>query len=324
MGEPPSVGRIRLEKAIQVARVVLMFDPERVETVIDELSAAKSFDGCIPVDIVLERLLMHWLVIYRQEMDAIKVLLHETQKKKDGGNVSLPHFTTVLKKIDPDMSDREALALYNNVANEDSGIEENDFIEAILSHQRDLVMKKQMDQRRDCPALAANPNSHRFNELVESTASKAGSSAAPIHENAIDAAVLLYSRLPIMATKFQCVVRKTAMAVGLLTQMKAQVQQQQSNIKESSHEEDLTPPVVKKSAGIRLKAIPPPRHDNKKELPTRDDIILSRTGPSPSSAGAVNLMTFLSNFQMSEKDRAPDRDEGERFAVDDDDADQDD
>ena len=66
MGEPPSVGRIRLEKAIQVARVVLMFDPERVETVIDELSAAKSFDGCIPVDIVLERLLMHWLVIYRQ------------------------------------------------------------------------------------------------------------------------------------------------------------------------------------------------------------------------------------------------------------------
>lgn len=200
-----SVCFIPLDKAIQTIRIVFILAAARVDNLIELFKAKANNDKMLALDEVLEAILLQWVELFKLETDAIRKVYQKLE-----GSLTFDAFKKVVENVDPEITNRDVLRMYNKVADQENQISEDDFVEAILSHQSKMIMEKQMRSSSKAPP----PQAHeRYLELLKSTDDDGNT----ISEDSVDTAMELLNRLPTLSQKFSTSVRRKFTALKMFS-----------------------------------------------------------------------------------------------------------
>ncbi|CAK4141769.1 unnamed protein product [Aphanomyces euteiches] len=139
----PHSTRIHVGEAIHAVQIAFAFDENQGSAQHSDcvqLVKALALDETIDLDQFLEQVMLHWFTIYDSQVVYMKKLFERMDEDKNGV-LEFHEFIGVVQKLDPEMTQRDALALYNRVAGTDNVIDCKEFTSCMIRHQQNLILK---------------------------------------------------------------------------------------------------------------------------------------------------------------------------------------
>ncbi|RHY31173.1 hypothetical protein DYB32_003714 [Aphanomyces invadans] len=139
----PNSTRIHVQEAVHVVQIAFAFDAttdnhEHSECI--QLVQALALNDTIDIDQFLEQVMLHWFAMYDSQVAFMKKLFHSMDHDKNGV-LEFHEFSGMVHKLDPEMTQRDSLAMYNRVAGVDNVIDCKEFVACMISHQQHLILK---------------------------------------------------------------------------------------------------------------------------------------------------------------------------------------
>ncbi|KAE9333166.1 hypothetical protein PF008_g14590 [Phytophthora fragariae] len=97
--------------------------------------------GGLDVDLVLEKIMNYWFVLYEQQIQDIHNMFTMVDTNGDG-TLDFQEFCELVAVLEPTMDRRDALALYNRAAGDDNVIDKDEFVQVMLAHQRGVILEE--------------------------------------------------------------------------------------------------------------------------------------------------------------------------------------
>ncbi|OQR82344.1 hypothetical protein ACHHYP_16189 [Achlya hypogyna] len=156
----PRATRIPLPQALDVVATAFSFEggPEgnscyaKLEQLTDE---------AIEVDALLENVMSHWFKLFNQQVDFMHTLF-ESMDREQNGIIEFADFHTLATQLDAQMTQRDCLAMYAQIASTDNVIDGGAFVMAMIEHQQQVLARK-----RAAPLARAKSGSmgHRHSDV---------------------------------------------------------------------------------------------------------------------------------------------------------------
>ncbi|ETV93757.1 hypothetical protein H310_12323 [Aphanomyces invadans] len=130
---------IPLDKLIQTVQTVFAHSHVTI-AFMQDLCQTQNENGDVDLDVALEKIMYYWLKLYAEQI----VTMHnvfELGDKDTNGVLDFSEFSAVVHHLDPDMTRRDCLELYNHVAGSDNVIDKEEFVMGMILHQRDIGLK---------------------------------------------------------------------------------------------------------------------------------------------------------------------------------------
>ncbi|KAF0689086.1 Aste57867_19358 [Aphanomyces stellatus] len=192
----PRSTRIAVQEAIHVVQICFAFDStteSQEESEVIQLVQALALNESIDIDQFLEQVMLHWFSMYDTQVAFMQKLFHSMDRDKNGV-LEFHEFSGVVQKLDPEMTQRDTLAMYNRVAGADNVIDCKEFTAAMISHQQHLILKtyfgnaKLKDNPGRRPSLKFQPQKtlehlSTLRDHVISTADDVAAPAASVDTN---------------------------------------------------------------------------------------------------------------------------------------------
>ncbi|RQM30457.1 hypothetical protein B5M09_008586 [Aphanomyces astaci] len=131
--------RHREDKLIQTVQIVFAHSHVTIKFMQD-LCHSQNEHGEVELDVALESIVYYWLKLYAEQI----VTMHNVFQlgdKDTNGVLDFAEFSDVVHHLDPDMTRRDCLDLYNRVAGADNVIDKEEFVMGMILHQRDIGLK---------------------------------------------------------------------------------------------------------------------------------------------------------------------------------------
>ncbi|RHZ22758.1 hypothetical protein DYB37_007737 [Aphanomyces astaci] len=131
--------RHREDKLIQTVQIVFAHSHVTIKFMQD-LCHSQNEHGEVELDVALESIVYYWLKLYAEQI----VTMHNVFQlgdKDTNGVLDFAEFSDVVHHLDPDMTRRDCLDLYNHVAGADNVIDKEEFVMGMILHQRDIGLK---------------------------------------------------------------------------------------------------------------------------------------------------------------------------------------
>ncbi|OWZ14896.1 hypothetical protein PHMEG_00011543 [Phytophthora megakarya] len=100
-----------------------------------------SSGGGLDIDMVLEKIMNYWFVLYEQQIQDIHNMFTTIDTNGDG-TLDFQEFCELVVVLEPTMDRRDALTLYNRAAGEDNVIDKDEFVQVMLAHQRGVILEE--------------------------------------------------------------------------------------------------------------------------------------------------------------------------------------
>ncbi|RLO00437.1 hypothetical protein DYB28_009465, partial [Aphanomyces astaci] len=124
---------------IQTVQIVFAHSHVTIKFMQD-LCHSQNEHGEVELDVALESIVYYWLKLYAEQI----VTMHNVFQlgdKDTNGVLDFAEFSDVVHHLDPDMTRRDCLDLYNHVAGADNVIDKEEFVMGMILHQRDIGLK---------------------------------------------------------------------------------------------------------------------------------------------------------------------------------------
>ncbi|RHY83537.1 hypothetical protein DYB37_002224 [Aphanomyces astaci] len=139
----PHSTRINVQEAVHVVQIAFAFDSttdssEHTECI--QLVQALALNDTIDIDQFLEQVMLHWFAMYDSQVAFMQKLFH-SMDHDNNGVLEFHEFSGMVHKLDPEMTQRDSLVMYNRVAGADNVIDCKEFVACMISHQQHLILK---------------------------------------------------------------------------------------------------------------------------------------------------------------------------------------
>ncbi|OQS05747.1 hypothetical protein THRCLA_02156 [Thraustotheca clavata] len=144
----PNATCIPLLQALEVIEAAFAFD---TTSDLDDnpcyLAIKHLTDESIEIDMFLELVMRQWFKLFNQQVDFMHTLF-ESLDYQQNGILEFPVFQLLATQLDPQMHERDILAMYTKVANADNVIDADAFVMGVIQHQQRVMAAKHTSFRR--------------------------------------------------------------------------------------------------------------------------------------------------------------------------------
>ena len=95
----------------------------------------------VDLDLALEKIMKAWFQLHSQQIQAIHSIFELVDQNGDG-TLDFQEFCEIVNVLEPNISRRDALSLYQKAAGEDQVIDRNEFVLVMLENQRSIILKE--------------------------------------------------------------------------------------------------------------------------------------------------------------------------------------
>ncbi|KDO35298.1 hypothetical protein SPRG_00147 [Saprolegnia parasitica CBS 223.65] len=132
----PSATSIPLSQALNVVASAFAFE-KGAENACYETLKHRADDG-IEIDELLELVMRHWFKLFNAQVDFMHTLF-ESMDREQNGIIEFPEFQLLATQLDPQMHERDCLALYSKIAGTNNVIDGGAFVLGMVQHQQRVL-----------------------------------------------------------------------------------------------------------------------------------------------------------------------------------------
>ncbi|EQC30764.1 hypothetical protein SDRG_11525 [Saprolegnia diclina VS20] len=155
----PNATSIPLSQALDVVASAFAFE-KGAENACYATLKHRGDDG-IEIDELLEHVMRHWFKLFNAQVDFMHTLF-ESMDREQNGIIEFPEFQLLATQLDPQMHERDCLALYSKIAGTNNAIDTGAFVLGMVQHQQRVLQSARHAPRQQMPTTEKG---HRHSDV---------------------------------------------------------------------------------------------------------------------------------------------------------------